>query len=319
MKELGLPFPIPIPQVQVEDVRMVYGSRTVHVRGRPQFTVFHRAELDAYLAARLVERGGVIRQDEPVQHIQLNEDGALLTTPRAVYRARLVVGADGARGVTRRLVKRRWAPSHVARTLEQLTPAMETAPLFNDHCAVFDFSNTDRRLQGYLWDFPSRKNGQPVFNRGIYDTGLLPQAVRPDLPRLLTGFLSRRGADLGQNPFQGHPIHMYDPFEPLSAAGLLLVGDAAGIDPLLGEGISPALAFGRVAADAIEAAFRSNDFSLKDYGRRVFLSEVGGYLSLRWLVAYWVYSIAPWPALMHAFWTLIWMLSMVWPDPPPLY
>jgi flavin-dependent dehydrogenase len=35
---------------------------------------------------------------------------------------------------------------------------------------------------------------------------------------------------------------------------LLLVGDAAGIDPLLGEGISPALAFGRVAADAIEAA-----------------------------------------------------------------
>ena len=114
-----------------------------------------------------------------------------------------------------------------------------------------------------------------------YDTGLLPQAVRPDLPRLLTGFLSSRDADLGQNPFQGHPIHMYDPFEPLSAPGLLLVGDAAGIDPLLGEGISPALAFGRVAADAIEAAFRSNDFSLKDYGRRVFLSEVGGYLSLR--------------------------------------
>jgi flavin-dependent dehydrogenase len=100
---------------------------------------------------------------------------------------------------------------------------------------------------------------------------------------------------------------------------VLLVGDAAGIAPLLGEGISPALAFGRVAADAIEAAFRSNDFSLKDYGRRVFLSEVGGYLSLRWLVAYWVYSIAPWPALMHAFWTLIWMLSKVWPDPPPLY
>jgi hypothetical protein len=30
-------------------------------------------------------------------------------------------------------------------------------------------------------------------------------------------------------------------------------------------------------------------------------------------------SSAPWPALMHAFWTLIWMLSLVWPDPPRLY
>jgi hypothetical protein len=51
----------------------------------------------------------------------------------------------------------------------------------------------------------------------------------------------------------------------------------------------------------------------------VFFSEVGGYLFLRWLTAYWLYAIAHWPVLMHAFWTLAWVLARVWPDPPPLY
>ena len=50
---------------------------------------------------------------------------------------------------------------------------------------------------------------------------------------------------------------------------ILLVGDAAGADPLVGEGISFALGYGEVAAAAIESAFASQDFSFEDYRDRL--------------------------------------------------
>ena len=39
LRGLGFPSPLPIPHVQVEDVRLVYSGRTIHVRGRPMFTM----------------------------------------------------------------------------------------------------------------------------------------------------------------------------------------------------------------------------------------------------------------------------------------
>src|SRR4030067_2821918 len=65
--DLGLPLPLPVPQAWVENVRFVYGKRTIHIRGRPQLLVFHRAELDAYLAQQARQRGAGIPQNENVE------------------------------------------------------------------------------------------------------------------------------------------------------------------------------------------------------------------------------------------------------------
>jgi len=61
----------------------------------------------------------------------------------------------------------------------------------------------------------------------------------------------------------GHPIHCFSPRNRFSMPRLLLVGDAAGVDPLFGEGIAPALAYGQVAAAALMEAFTQADFSLR--------------------------------------------------------
>ena len=45
--DLGFPLPLPLPQAEVEEARLAYGDRMVRVRSRPQFVIFHRAELDA--------------------------------------------------------------------------------------------------------------------------------------------------------------------------------------------------------------------------------------------------------------------------------
>jgi flavin-dependent dehydrogenase len=53
----GLPQDLPLPSTWIEDVRFNYRGHTIHVRGQPQIQIFHRAELDAYLAEQACERG----------------------------------------------------------------------------------------------------------------------------------------------------------------------------------------------------------------------------------------------------------------------
>jgi flavin-dependent dehydrogenase len=66
---------------------------------------------------------------------------------------------------------------------------------------------------------------------------------------------------------------------------VILVGDALGVDALLGEGISPALGYGKVAAHAILRAFEKNDFSFAGYKGRVLRSRLGGALWRRTFMA----------------------------------
>jgi len=56
---------------------------------------------------------------------------------------------------------------------------------------------------------------------------------------------------------------------------VLLVGDAAGVDPLWGEGISFSLGYGDVAADSIFRALKSKDFSFTTYKDRLLEHEIG--------------------------------------------
>jgi flavin-dependent dehydrogenase len=100
---------------------------------------------------------------------------------------------------------------------------------------------------------------------------------------------------------------------------LLLVGDAAGADPLFGEGIAPALGYGQAAAWSIHRAFRTGDFSFKDYRWRLYRSPAGRYLLVRWAVAWWSYRLSGHPWFMKSLWALGKALNRLWPEPPPLY
>jgi flavin-dependent dehydrogenase len=60
-----------------------------------------------------------------------------------------------------------------------------------------------------------------------------------------------------------------------------LAGDAAGVDPLLGEGISFALAYGQVAAAAINEAFIRQDFSFTTYKEKILIHNILSQLVLR--------------------------------------
>jgi flavin-dependent dehydrogenase len=317
LKDLGFELPLPLPQAPVDDIRLVYRNRTLHVRGKPQFVVFHRMELDAYLAAEARQRGVRICENEAVKDFQVDENGVRVDTEQGAYRAQVLVGADGSKGVLRAYFNRMERRSRTARLLETFHSAQIGDSLFRERYALFDFTPVDRELQGYFWDFPAYIQGQPFFNRGIYDARMVSVRPKAVLPGLLRQELEALDVTLGE--IQGHPIHWFSPSGRFSLPRLLLVGDAAGVDPLFGEGIAPALAYGLPAAQAITEALARRNFSFRDYRRRVLSAPVGRYLLLRWAVAWGCYRMSFFPWFMHFVWSLGSALAALWPAPEQLY
>jgi len=306
---LGFPLPLPLPQAEVQDIVFRYGAREFHVRGEPQFIVFDRPTLDAYLADEAKNRGLRIHENEAVLKLEVRPDGVDITTSKAKYRAQMVIGADGSKGLTRSLVKIRNTGSHVARLLETFFPAGKNDDYFKSKKALFDFSFTSQGLQGYTWDFPSWVDGKPIFNRGIYDSRVYSQGPRGSLPALLNDFLAN---ETPPTPLKGHPIHWFSPNNIFAIDRILLVGDAAGADPLLGEGIGPALGYGATAAQAVLQAFSKNQFTFKSYRRRVLFSPVGHYLLLRWASAKVAYRFSAHRHFMNFLWYMGDIVSKYW-------
>ena len=89
----------------------------------------------------------------------------------------------------------------------------------------------------------------------------------------------------------------------MSAPRVLLVGDAAGADPIFGEGISLALGYGTLAARELKESFQRGEFSFRRYRSRVVRSALGQTLIARWLIAYIIY-----PLKWRWFQILLWRL-----------
>jgi len=268
LDELGL-GPLP-PSVPITEMRLVFGDRGWAVRDDPVFRVVRRSELDHWLL-RCAEREGIeVRQGERVEDLLLTVDGVEVATDRGLYRAQAVVGADGSNGAVRRRLG--WsAGAHRAGLLEVLTP--EAPDTVQDGLpwrgvAVFDFTPMRDGVRGYYWDFPSLVEGRPMMNRGIFDSRVGGSGPSRPLKALLEEGLSRRGRSLDEAQLKGHPIRWFDPTARCSGERVVLAGDAAGVDPLFGEGISFSLRHGRVAAAAVADAFARGDLSFTDYRRR---------------------------------------------------
>jgi flavin-dependent dehydrogenase len=244
-----------------------------------------------------------------VKKVVPNDDHVRVETDRGVFRASVVVGADGSNGVTRRCIFPD-APVHTARVLEVITPSppiygrARSAGGGRQGQAYFDFFPVPSNIAGYVWDFPTQIRGEARRCWGIYDTNILAGEKRPQLKETLAKEMARFGLHLDQYPVHGHPIRWFSPTNPLSAPRVLLVGDAAGADPFLGEGISIALAYGALAGREIGEAFARQDFSFAAYRRRVLASSLGQALMARWLLAYVIYSFK-WKSFQVLIWRIL--------------
>lgn len=284
MEERGVPFAV--PHVTIHRARARTARSTVDY-AEPDFCyVVRRNEFDASLAAACSARGIEVRGGEAVRHLRRDGDSVIVETDRHCYRSRLVIGADGSGSVVRRRLVDADARDSIARA------AMADVPItacgwdgFAAHRYDFDFSDVARGLAGYRWSFPCLIDGQPHANVGVFSLNRGAALIKD----AMAAELERHGASGARQV--AFPIRWYRRGTTrVAAANVLLAGDAAGADPLMGEGISLALEYGSFAAAAAIEAMRSGDYSGAAYQRRVDNSWLGIKLGRLHATARWFYG-----------------------------
>jgi len=252
----------------VIDGRRVAGGDVPHVGDwLPYGLAVPRLRLDAVLAERAVAVGAELLEGLAVDGFEeesrtdaggcVRLEGRQGRETRRV-RARVIVGADGARSVVARQVGadegiRRFGMAAMRAYAEGL-PLDGTLQLFDE--AFFP---------GYAWAFPTAPDaanvGVGVLTDGITGDGVSLRRWFERLVGYLTEHGRRRGARLEVGDPVGFPIRSYRPDQRYSFARGLLVGEAAGlVDPLNGEGIPLALESAALAAETLGDAFRRGAF-----------------------------------------------------------
>ncbi len=273
-----------IPHVDVDWARFDFDGKGFKMRPDPErpyaFRVIRRHEFDAWLVGKVRERGITIREGVTVRTVSSTPKGVLVDTDAGKFAARVLVGADGSAGVVRRAVIPR-ERTHSARLLEIVTEPQPGRSFHIQSDSYFDFLYVPDGILGYTWDFPALENGSPVRVRGIFDSNVFPRTEDMSLQQALADEFRRHGYEITGYRLEGHPLRWFEPKSRFSTAHILLVGDAAGGDALFGEGISPALGYGLLAACAIQDAFTRQDFSFHGYRKAVLSSEMGKALRRR--------------------------------------
>lgn len=238
---------------QAETIREVLtiapGGTSVVVPLRQPYLVVSRLALATWGMERATAAGAVLRPVALTELARAPDGWTVTDSAGGVYRARWLVGADGAAS----RVRSRVAPGFVP----ELAPTRVAYPAHGapPGRAVFQFLP---RAKGYIWDFP-RQGHHSV---GI---GVAPRTFRR--PALDDALGQYQAAESGEpeirDPHRGAVIATSEwikgGFSDLGGRDFALLGDAAGLaDPATGEGIDYALRSAALAAQVFSsmAGFR---------------------------------------------------------------
>lgn len=212
-------------------------ERTTAFSGKYPIAVMTvRSEFDAFFLGRCLEKG--VMYERIASTFALAREGLswLLKTPDQTFRARFLIGADGANSRVRQLL--RLAPDlRFGFAVETCVPTRCPAksPMQLDFGVVGN---------GYGWVFPKDNH----VNIGLYT---LDHTIKHAMSRLSDYCRVKTGSGLAGDLHGARIAYGGQTFRHTSGSAFL-VGDAAGlIDPLIGEGIYNAIRSGQLAAQAI--------------------------------------------------------------------
>ena len=260
-----------------------------------QFRIVRRTDFDHALLKAAQARGVVTHEGEPVEDVIVSEDGVLVRTPKAEYKAKLLIAADGANSKIRVAL----GLSRIGRLMIAMEVHSAYADLagtdFQENTAILDLRVLNNGVPGYCWIFPSVNESLRQISLGIMAAPFDSHQLSP-VKTVFGNWLQGLGLNVDNIRIASHPALRYESKAACSQQRVLFVGDAAGVEPLFGEGIVSALAYGRIAAGAAFDALRTGDFTFSDYERRVRSSEIGSLMRRRRIIARRLYEK---PKLAH--------------------
>ena len=277
LKELQINLDVPSVEVFGGTARTEAGEIGLKRSIEPLCTIVRRNEFDALLARHASAAGLEIIDRTRVRAIEQRTHGVRIDTDNGVLDARVLVGADGSGSRVRTVVFGR-SKQNIGRALVAEVPVRpDSTEEFLSRQYRFDFNCVAAGVQGYCWSFPCLIDGRAHLNVGIYDKNPgagsgcnLVAQLRGAFPEIDS---LERGD--GRLPIKAFPIRWYEPRDQYVRGNTILAGDAAGVDPLMGEGISYALEHGKIAAAAIARFLAGETAALEGYGEELHRGLMG--------------------------------------------
>lgn len=282
LEQLGA-APEALPAAPVSAVRLRTPRTDLTARPGPRIgRVIRRQAFDAALVERAVGAGAELHEHTAVVGLVDEGEHVRVETSKGPLRASVVVGADGVGSVVRRVMGLP-AGRFRAMVLEVDTPPADGDPPRD----TILFDARDAALPGYAWDFPTIVDGASVWCRGVYvlrsEVGAGPgsqPADQVDLARWLDAWLGEKGLGLSGLRQKRFAERGWEPRGEVVRGRCLLVGEAAGIDPVTGEGIAQAIE-GGARLGAFLAAGPADAVRLRGWGAALGDSRLGWDLGLR--------------------------------------
>ncbi|NPB05819.1 MAG: geranylgeranyl reductase family protein [Aquificae bacterium] len=244
------------------------GERYVSARSaKPVVKIVDRASFDLFLTLKAEDAGATVRFGERFLNFRRSDGGFEVVTDRTTYRARYLIGADGALST----VLRAWGARPRAVAVVEAVVETERAP--SDEV----FIDLGLVKWGYAWIFPKGEG------RASVGLATLKGEVK-NLRSLLEDYLSSHPLlkDARVSSLRGWFIPPSRGFVLKGEGNLLLVGDASGAtDALLGEGIYYAVRQAHILASCLpsEKPLACYKKSLKPLEREFLFAYLTGLLA----------------------------------------
>ena len=252
----------------------VYGVEFSYAGGEP-FLIKSPAPI-AYMVMRdrfdhaLVENardaGTQIHEGERATVFRHNADGVVVSTDRGRYRAKVLIGADGANSLVAQHLFPGPRPMRMPTLESEIMLGFDEAARYRDSKTVLIDIGTARK--GYAWVFPKSRQ---------LSIGVAEFREKAGSPKRTFERFTKQDRWLAHRTIPqplGHPLPIFkhrwnsaeEAFGRLVNGNVLLVGDAGHlVDPLFGEGIYYAVRSGQLAAQAVLGRFHDRYRSLCEY------------------------------------------------------
>jgi len=284
---------VDVPSVPIDGMSLDLAGGRLTAQSDAIGRIVRRLEYDHELA-RVAARCGVsIHEGARVTALTAGDRDVMVESSAGTWQTQVLVGADGVGSFVRRAMGLPTG-SLRAQVIEVDTEEVRSDPQRN----MLHFDASDTSLTGYAWDFPTLVDGEALVCRGAYELrmsegeatlgeshdseGRRQAGARArDVHTVLRDRLSARGLDLGRYRIKRFAERGFERHLPYARRRIMLVGEAAGIDGLTGEGIAQAIAYGAFAGPYLAEKLALREFSFSDFASRLERSPVGFELRVR--------------------------------------
>ena len=247
----------PVVQNHVSQVKYTFkmgDPAEVELQGVTPMWMVQRSQFDNFLIEQATGKGAEFKSGVEVTGASLEGDTWQIQTSAGTFAGKYLIAADGANSTVAQLLGMSNSPTIAAASLQVPGSVSDRRKV----TAFFDFGSLKN---GFMWCFP-KADGYSLSAAYVRN----PKGKPDELKKQLTKYAELFDLDPSQGEYKEHPLNLWQENRTLHSDRALLAGEAAGmVDPLIGEGIRPAMYTGVKAAAAVTGALKGEENALAEY------------------------------------------------------